>query len=176
VIQHAVLAEVHLARKQMEETLAAVKDSGHQALVIYPNVDAAGQEIISVIRQYEQVPTIKTFKNLDREVFLSLLTAVSVLIGNSSVGILEAPSFKLPALDIGSRQTGRMRACNVITVPEFDRRLIGQAVERALHDSRFRTMLRTCENPYGDGNSSERICKVLEDVDLSRLLNKQMTY
>ena len=65
-------------------------------------------------------PTIKTFKNLEREVFFSLLTAVSVLIGNSSVGILEAPSFKLPALDIGSRQTGRMRACNVITGPEFE--------------------------------------------------------
>lgn len=176
LIQHPVLAEVHLAKKQMEETLAAVKDSGHPALVIYPNVDAAGQDIISVIRQYERVPTIKTFRNLDREVFLSLLTAVSVLIGNSSVGILEAPSFKLPALDIGSRQTGRMRACNVITVPEFDRRLIGQAIERALHDNEFRTALQACENPYGDGNSSERICRVLEEADLGKLLNKQMTY
>lgn len=176
VIQHPVLAEVHVAKKQMEETLSAVQDSGHPALVIYPNVDAAGQEIINVIRQYENVPTIKTFRNLDREVFLSLLSAVSVLIGNSSVGILEAPSFKLPALDIGSRQTGRMRACNVITVPEFDRRLIGQAIDQALHDSRFRTMLQTCENPYGDGNSSARICRVLEEVDLGKLLNKQMTY
>lgn len=176
IIQHAVLAEVHLAKKQMEETLAAVKESGHPALVIYPNVDAAGQEIISVIRQYEQVPMIKTFKNVERDVFLSLLTAVSLVIGNSSVGILEAPSFKLPALDIGSRQTGRMRACNVITVPRFDRGLIGQAIEQALHDTRFRTMLKTCQNPYGDGNSSERICRVLEEVDLGKLLNKQMTY
>ncbi len=176
VIQHPVLAEVHLARKQMEETLAAVKDSGHPALVIYPNVDAAGQEIISVIRQYEQVPTIRTFRNLDRDVFLSLLTAVSLLIGNSSVGILEAPSFKLPALDIGSRQTGRMRACNVLTIPEFDRRLIGPAIGQALHDPAFRQALQTCENPYGDGNSSERICRVLEEVDLGTLLNKQMTY
>ena len=72
IIQHAVLAEVHLAKKQMEETLAAVKDSRHPALVIYPNVDAAGQEIISVIRQYEQVPTIKTFKNVERECIFEL--------------------------------------------------------------------------------------------------------
>ncbi|MDR4473457.1 MAG: UDP-N-acetyl glucosamine 2-epimerase [Nitrospira sp.] len=105
-----------------------------------------------------------------------MLAAVSVLIGNSSVGILEAPSFKLPALDIGSRQTGRMRARNVITVPEFDRRSIGQAIERALHNREFRATLATCENPYGDGQSSERICQVLEEADLSRLLNKQMTY
>ena len=177
VIQHPVLAEAGAAKQQMEETLAAVRDSGYSALVIYPNVDAAGQEIINVIRRYEDdVLRIKAFKNLDREVFLSLLTAVSVLIGNSSVGILEAPSFKLPALDIGSRQTGRMRACNVITVPDFDRRAIGQAIKRALQDTTFRTALEACENPYGDGNSSERICRVLEEVDLGRLLNKQMTY
>jgi UDP-N-acetylglucosamine 2-epimerase (non-hydrolysing)/GDP/UDP-N,N'-diacetylbacillosamine 2-epimerase (hydrolysing) len=176
VIQHPVLTEAHLAQAQMEETLAAVRDSGHPALVIYPNVDAAGQEIIKVIRQYEQVPSIKTFKNLDREVFLSLLTAVSVLIGNSSVGILEAPSFKLAALDIGSRQTGRMRACNVITVPTFERGAIGRAIDQALHDRAFRAALQNCENPYGDGNSSERICRVLQEVDLSKLLDKRMTY
>ena len=176
VIQHPVLAEVHLARKQMAETMAAVRDSGHQAIVIYPNVDAAGREIISVIEEYQGDPSIHAFRNLDREVFLSLLGAVSVLIGNSSVGILEAPSFKLPALDIGSRQTGRMRACNVITVPEFDRKLIRLAIERALHDRDYRSTLETCVNPYGDGSSSERICRILEDIDLSRLLNKHMTY
>jgi UDP-N-acetylglucosamine 2-epimerase (non-hydrolysing)/GDP/UDP-N,N'-diacetylbacillosamine 2-epimerase (hydrolysing) len=176
VIQHPVLAEVHLARKQMEETMAAVRDSGYQAIVIYPNVDAAGREIISVIEQYRDNPSIRPFRNLDREVFLSLLGVVSVLIGNSSVGILEAPSFKLPALDIGSRQTGRMRACNVITVPEFERKLIRLAIEQALHDHDYRSTLGTCVNPYGDGNSSERICRILEDIDLSRLLNKHMTY
>lgn len=176
VIQHPVLAEGHLAKKQMDETMAAVKESGHPALVIYPNVDAAGQEIIAVIREYERVSTMKTFRNVERDIFLSLLNAVSVLIGNSSVGILEAPSFKLPALDIGSRQTGRMRACNVITVPEFERKLIRQEIDRALHDRAYRSALETCVNPYGDGNSSERICRILEDIDLSRLLNKHMTY
>jgi UDP-N-acetylglucosamine 2-epimerase (non-hydrolysing)/GDP/UDP-N,N'-diacetylbacillosamine 2-epimerase (hydrolysing) len=176
VIQHPVLAEVHLARQQMEETMAAVRDSGHQALVIYPNVDAAGREIISVIEHYRDSSTIRAFRNLDREVFLSLLGAVSVLVGNSSVGILEAPSFKLPALDIGSRQTGRMRACNVITVPEFDRTIIRREIDRALHDPVYRSALETCVNPYGDGNSSERICRILEEIDLSRLLNKHMTY
>ena len=107
---------------------------------------------------------------------LLALGAVSVLVGNSSVGILEAPSFKLPALDIGSRQTGRMRACNVITVPEFDRKIIRQKIDRALHDPVYRSALETCVNPYGDGNSSERICRILEEIDMSRLLNKHMTY
>lgn len=176
IIQHPVLAEVHLARKQMEETMAAVLETGHQAIVIYPNIDAAGREIIAVIEHYHDHPNIRAFRNLDREVFLSLLTAVSVLIGNSSVGILEAPSFKLPALDIGSRQTGRMRACNVITVPEFERRLIVREISRALHDRAYRSVLETCVNPYGDGNSSERICRILEEIDLSKLLNKRMTY
>ena len=156
--------------------MAAVLESGYQAVVIYPNIDAAGREIIAVIEQYQDHPSIRAFRNLDRDVFLSLLAAVSVLIGNSSVGILEAPSFKLPALDIGSRQTGRMRACNVITIPEFDRTLIRHGIERALRDQAYRAALQSCINPYGDGNSSERICRVLEEIDLSRLLNKHMTY
>lgn len=176
VIQHPVLAEVHLARKQMQETMEAVKASGYRTVVIYPNVDAAGQEIISIIQEYEAVPTIKAFRNLDRNIFLSLLSHVSVLLGNSSVGILEAPSFKLPALDIGSRQSGRMRACNVITVPEFDRSLILAGIRKALDDPGFRSSLMKCTNPYGDGRSSERICKVLEEIDLARILDKRMTY
>ena len=134
------------------------------------------QEIIAIIQEYEAVPTIKAFRNLDRNIFLSLLSHVSVLLGNSSVGILEAPSFKLPALDIGSRQSGRMRACNVITVPEFDRSLILAGIRKALDDPGFRSSLMQCTNPYGDGRSSERICKVLEEIDLARILDKRMTY
>jgi len=176
VIQHPVLAEVHLARKQMQETMEAAKASGYRTVVIYPNVDAAGQEIIAVIQEYEAVPTIKAFRNLDRNIFLSLLSHVSVLLGNSSVGILEAPSFKLPALDIGNRQSGRMRACNVITVPEFDRSLILAGIRKALDDPGFRGSLMKCTNPYGKGRSSERICKVLEEIDLAHILDKRMTY
>lgn len=176
VIQHPVLTETNLAGKQMRETLEAVKKTGYQTLVIYPNVDAAGQEIISVIREYEKVPKIQVHRNIDRQVFLSLLRVVSVLVGNSSCGILEAPSFRLPAVDIGTRQTGRMRACNVISVQNFDCQKILSAIRKSLHDKDFRSSLTCCLNPYGDGRSSERILKILRNVDPKRFLVKRIVY
>lgn len=176
VIQHPVLTETAEAAAQMRETMEAVKASGLPSLIIYPNVDAAGQEIIKVVREYEGNPMIRARANLDRHVFLSVMAAAAVLVGNSSAGILEAPSFKLAAVNIGTRQTDRMRACNVIDVPEFDRKKILRAIRKALHDRAYLARLRTCANPYGDGHSSERIVKILARVDLDRFLFKRMTY
>lgn len=176
MLQHPVLTEIGCARAQARETLEAIRASGFQAIVIYPNTDSAGQEIIKIIREYEHMPNIQTHRNIDRKVFLSLLRAVSVLVGNSSCGILEAPSFKLPAIDIGNRQTDRMRACNVINVPKFDRKKILAAIHKSLYDNNFRQRLKRCKNPYGDGRSSERILRVLSRINLKRILEKRMTY
>lgn len=176
VIQHPVLIEIAEARAQMIETMEAVKALGYQTLVIYPNVDAGGEEIIKVIKEYEKLPFVHSFRNIDRLVFLSLLQHVSVLIGNSSCGILEAPSFRLPAINIGDRQRGRMRACNVIDVKPDGQQII-KAVNKAMTDKKFRESLSKCVNPYGDGHSSERIVKILEEVELgASLLDKKITY
>lgn len=176
VLQHPVLAEVGQTRDQMVETMEAIKRARQQTLVIYPNVDAAGQEIIDVIRQYEHLPFVKAVSNLDREVFLSLLTVGSALVGNSSCGILEAPSFKLAAVNIGNRQRGRLQASNVINV-DHDRGRIFEAIEKAVGDESFKIQLDHCVNPYGDGKSSERVVKILSEIPMDhRLLDKQMTY
>lgn len=176
VIQHPVLIEIGEARAQMIETMEAVKALGYQTLVIYPNVDAGGEEIIKVIKEYEKLPFVHSFRNIDRLVFLSLLEHISVLIGNSSCGILEAPSFRLPAINIGERQRGRMRACNVIDVKPDGQQII-KAVNKAMTDKKFRESLSKCVNPYGDGHSSERIVKILEEVELgASLLDKKITY
>lgn len=176
LIQHPVLVEIKDARKQMIETMEAVKTLGFETIIIYPNVDAGGEEIIKVIKEYEHLPFIHTYRNIDRIVFLSLLQHVSVLIGNSSCGILEAPSFKLPAVDVGERQRGRIRACNVINVGH-DREQITRAVQKAINDKKFRHKLMSCVNPYGDGNSSKRVVKVLEEIKIvPKLLDKTITY
>ena len=176
VLQHPVLAEVGQTRDQMVETMEAIKRTRQQTLVIYPNVDAAGQEIIDVIRQYEHLPFVKAVSNLDREVFLSLLTVGSALVGNSSCGILEAPSFKLAAVNIGNRQRGRLQASNVINV-DHDCDRIFEAIEKAVGDESFKIQLDHCVNPYGDGKSSERVVKILSEIPIDhRLLDKQMTY
>ena len=176
VLQHPVLAELSQTREQMIETMEAIGKVGLQTVVIYPNVDAAGQEIIDGIRQYEHLPFVRSFRNLERQVFISLMAITSVIVGNSSCGILEAPSFKLAAVNIGSRQRGRMQASNVINV-SYDRGQIADGIRMALWDEGFRARLQHCVNPYGDGKSSERVVKILSEIPIDqRLLDKQMTY
>ena len=134
------------------------------------------EKVKSGIITFPELPSVQIHQNIDRRAFAGLLDAASAIIGNSSCGILEAPSFNLPAINIGNRQRGRMQACNVINCGH-DRKAICGAVETALHGSDFRAALEHCENPYGDGRSSERIVKILEEVELGRrLLDKVITY
>jgi len=176
VIQHPILAEVDHAKDQMMETMEAIEKIGLQTVVIYPNADAAGQEIIDVIRQYEHLSFVRSFRNLERQAFISLLAMASVIVGNSSCGILEAPSFNLATVNIGTRQRGRMQASNVIDVLH-DHEQIADAIRRALWDEGFKAKVRQCVNPYGDGRSSERVVKILSEIPIDqRLLDKQMTY
>ena len=176
VLQHPVLAEVGQSRDQMVETMEAIEKTGLQAVVIYPNVDAAGQEIIDVIKKYDYLPFVKTFANFERQAFISLLSIASVIVGNSSCGILEAPSFKLASVNVGNRQRGRMQASNVINVPHNSDQ-IANAIGKALWDKAFKAQLQQCINPYGDGKSSDRVVKILDEISIDqRLLDKQMTY
>ena len=176
VLQHPVLVENDRAADQMQATLQAVKESEHQAIVIYPNVDAGNESIIKMIEDYGKGEHIQIEHNMKRSVFISLLTHVSVLVGNSSCGILEAPSLKLPAVNIGNRQRGRMQACNVINCG-YDKNDIKQSIQKALHDDAFCKDLQGCVNPYGDGDSSERIVDILRSVEINeKLLDKLITY
>lgn len=176
VVQHPVLAEVEEAADQMRETMEAIRELGIQTVMIYPNVDAASQDLIKVVQEYAHLPFVRLHKSLDREVFITLLEAASMLVGNSSCGILEAPSFKLAAINIGTRQRGRLQASNVINV-DHDRVAIAEAMKKALKDEDFLHRLSQCVNPYGDGHSAERVVKVLSEIPLDRrLLHKTMTY
>lgn len=176
VLQHPILVENDKSYDQMKQTMEVIAELKIQTLVVYPNVDSGGAEIIRAIKEYENLLFIYTFRNVERQIFISLLKAVSVIVGNSSCGILEAPSFKLPAVNIGNRQRGRMQANNVINVPH-KRGEIANAINKALFDNDFKRDLRNCINPYGDGKSSGRIVKILKDIELNeQLLDKKMVY
>ena len=91
-------------------------------------------------------------------------------------GILEAPTLKLPAINIGNRQRGRMQANNVINC-EYDKDSIYKAIQKAIHSKTFKKELESCVNPYGDGYSSERIVDILSKIEINEmLLDKQITY
>jgi UDP-N-acetylglucosamine 2-epimerase len=177
LIQHPVLAELDQTRAQMIETMEAIRALELQTVAIYPNNDAGGRLIIDVIREYEALPFLRTSRNLDRTVLVNLFRNATALIGNSSAGVLEGPFLKLPAVNIGSRQTGRMQSTNVLNVPH-ERAAIEQAARRAVFDGEFRASVAACINPYGDGKSSTRIVRVLEEwaPQRQRLLDKRLTY
>ena len=176
VLQHPILVENKNAAIQMEETLRAVKELSYPTIIVYPNIDAGNESIINIIEKYGRFDNIQIERNMERHVFISLLYHSSVLVGNSSCGILEAPSLKLPAINIGNRQRGRMQACNVINC-DYESNKIKSCIEKALKDNSFREELKKCVNPYGDGFSSERIVDVIRSVEINEeLLDKSITY
>ena len=83
-----------------------------KAIVIYPNTDPSSHDIIRAIEEYKHLPHIKIYKNLERLRFVNLMRNASCLIGNSSCGLLEAPFVKLPVINVGNRQKGRINAGN----------------------------------------------------------------
>ena len=98
------------------------------------------------------------------------------MVGNSSSGIIEAPFFGLPVVNIGTRQQGRQRADNVIDAPH-NQEIIEQRIRQALNDIAFIQKARHCENPYGDGKAGERIAQILAQTPLDReFLQKKLTY
>ena len=176
LIQHVISTEIDHAYEQMQTTLEAVKELGIKTVLSYPNSDAGGQQMIQAIREYEPLPFLHTAKNIPRLEFVNLMRRASCLLGNSSAGILEAPLLKLPVINVGNRQRGRLHAENVEFVAH-DKDQIIQAIRRAVFDQGYRKVVAGCSNPYGDGQSSARIAEILASVELNAdLLIKDITY
>jgi len=144
------------AQQQIRETLEAVVDFKTETAVIYPNADAGGRKIIEVIEEYRDRVVI--YKSITREGFIKLLSQANVLVGNSSAGLIEAPSLKLGVVNVGPRQKGREKGPNVIDV-DYDKKKIKLAIEKAM-----RLSGKKMTNPYGDGKTTERMIKFLKQL------------
>lgn len=176
LIQHVLSTEIDQGYKQMKVSLDAVRELGIRTVLSYPNSDAGGQQMIRAIREWEKLPFLYTAKNIPRLEFVNLMRRASCLLGNSSAGILEAPLLKLPVINVGNRQRGRLHAENVQFV-SHDKGQIIDAVRRAIFDPDYRNMVAKCANPYGDGQSSARIANIISEIQLDdNLLIKDITY
>jgi GDP/UDP-N,N'-diacetylbacillosamine 2-epimerase (hydrolysing) len=174
VVQHPVTEQARHAARQIESTLEAVAGLESQAVLIYPNNDAGSSELLAQI-DASRGPWLHVERSVPRREYAGLLKHASVIVGNSSSGVIEAPSFALPAVNIGRRQEGRMQARNVINV-DHDVEAIRGAVAQALSDG-FRRSLEGLANPYGDGHASERIVRVLAETPIDEtLLYKRLTF
>jgi GDP/UDP-N,N'-diacetylbacillosamine 2-epimerase (hydrolysing) len=175
-IFHSIHLEKETAGWQMREILEALKELKVQTVTIYPNNDAGSEDIITEIEKQGGSSFIKIFPTLSHTEYISLLKHAAVLIGNSSSGIIEAPSLKLPVVNIGSRNVGREHAENVIFVDTVKNEIL-KAIETALRDEKFRQKVRQCENPWGDGKATEKIVRVLSGIEIdTKLMQKKITY
>lgn len=167
--QHSVTDEADKAGAQVRETLAAITALGMQTVFTYPNTDSGYEAIVEALETWQPRANLRVVPHLGQLRYLSLMREAAVVVGNSSSGILEAPSFAVPVVNVGTRQHRRTRANNVIDAM-CDRTAIEAAIRRALHDPVFRAGLRDCRNPYGDGRCAERTCDILRRLRLGRAL------
>ena len=163
---------VTLANDTLEETdelFGALEALPEQLIFCYPNADAGSRALIERTKSFLATRgSGRVFVNLDAITYWSLLREASLFIGNSSSGIMETPSFALPAINVGIRQQGRERARNIIDV-RANARAILAAAEQARSES-FRKSLAGMTNPYGDGAAAEQIAEVLATVALGPTL------
>lgn len=175
VVQHPLTRAPGDAGRQMRQTLQAIQSFDAQLIFIHPNSDAGRADIVSEIESVEDQENVWVFENLPRCEYLALLDLADVLVGNSSSGIIEAPSLGLPVVDVGPRQAERERAENTVSC-KHDEKAIRDAVANALDESAQARAERT-SNPYDYGGAGDTIADRLSSVELgARLLEKQITY
>lgn len=162
VINHANTDEWDQAESQARELIAALARFRLPKVVILPNNDAGSNAVRQVVVE-ERTAEWRLVDNLSRPHFLGLMASAEAIVGNSSSGLLEAPSFGLPAVNIGNRQGKRVQAANVINC-SYDADEIENALKIATSPG-FRNGLRGMLNPYGDGNSSRKIVDALDEIE-----------
>lgn len=170
---HPATLEYQDAGRQADELLAALDQVGLPALITLPNADTAGREVRQRVLAFaRRQPNVAAVENLGTQAYFTAMSLAAAMVGNSSSGIVEAPSFGLPVVNIGTRQQGRLRAANVVDIG-CGREEIASAVRRAI-SSEFRQTLRGLANPHGDGHGAERIIARLSEVELdTRLVRKR---
>lgn len=170
---HPVTLEQGTSAQQMDEllvVLAELKDTG--LIFTMPNADTDGRVIFEQIKGFcAEHPQARAYTFLGQLRYLSCIQHVDGVIGNSSSGLAEVPSFKKGTINIGDRQRGRLKAASVIDC-EPEAKSIGEALER-LFSVEFQGKLSAVDNPYGNGGASDAIVRRLESQSLDNLLKKR---
>jgi UDP-N-acetylglucosamine 2-epimerase (non-hydrolysing)/GDP/UDP-N,N'-diacetylbacillosamine 2-epimerase (hydrolysing) len=166
---HPVTLEYEQTAWQVTEMLAALEASALPCVFTMPNADTHGSIIRGEIKAFvASHPASQAVESLGTQGYFSLMKLSSAMVGNSSSGMVEAASFELPVVNIGTRQSGRVGGPNVIHV-DYPREAVLAGIQKAL-SPQFRGTLKGITNPYGSGGSSEAILKVLKTTPLDHNL------
>ena len=171
---HPVTLDQSSTENQFKELLKALL-AFKEAKIIFtkPNADHDGRIISQIIDDFVNKNSDRSisFVSLGQLKYLSAIKHCQVVIGNSSSGLIEVPSFKKPAINIGDRQQGRVQAKSVISCkPEMN--AIIESIQIALSDE-FQLILQNVENPYGEGNSSNKIVEAIQNASIQNILKKE---
>lgn len=170
---HPVTLEDGSAEKQMNELLSALSELNETTLIFtLPNADTGGLAIISKIEKFvEDHSNAYSFKSLGQVDYFSCINLVDGVIGNSSSGLTEVPSFRKGTINIGDRQKGRLLATSVIASKPFKNDI--KSALNILYSASFQEELRTSKNPYGEAGSSKKIYKIIKKIDLEEIQKKE---
>ncbi len=165
VVYHPATLEINKTKTHVNNLLSALEAVDMEIIMFYPNLDTSSDVIIKAIEAFaKNNKKVRLTKPLPRDDYFSVLNAVDILIGNSSIGIVEAPSFKLPAVNIGQRQQGRDYVGNIINVDNSTGSII-RGIKKGLYDKGFLKSVRQVTNPYGDGQASKKLVKIIRGID-----------
>lgn len=169
---HPVTLEDETSEVQMKELLSALSDLSDTTLIFtMPNADTGGLVLIKMIQEFvSQNANSFAFTSLGQLKYLSCMAQVDAVIGNSSSGLIEAPTFKKGCINIGDRQLGRLQASSIINC-QPEKKSIGEAIRR-MYSSEFQRSLVKTINPYGEGGASARIVEILKTESLAGIVKK----
>ena len=173
-IQHPVSNYYSKKQKHFKESLQAIDELDFPTVIIKPNSDPGSSRIIEMINNYKFKKNryVSKFKNIPESYFVNLMRNVSLVMGNSSMGILESAIHKTPVVNIGKRQIKRQNSGNVIFVSHKKDEII-KAVKYSVYNKKYQKKLKKCKNVYGTGNSSKKIINILSKIDYkNKSLNK----
>jgi GDP/UDP-N,N'-diacetylbacillosamine 2-epimerase (hydrolysing) len=169
---HPVTLESNTSGDQMRELLASLSEfTDHKIIFTMPNADTDGREILKLIESFcLDNHNCRAYTSLGQLRYLSCLKYVDVVVGNSSSGLLEVPSFKIPTVNIGDRQKGRLKAGCVIDCSPIKNQIIS-AIKRAVSLD-FKESCKVIKNPYGEGGASQKIIQTIESIALEDIIKK----
>lgn len=176
VLVHPETMNTEYSYRNMSVVLKEMAADKIRTLFIYPCSDHGHQGILDAMNEYMRQYNFSFHKNIEAINFWGLMSEAQVLIGNSSAGLIEAPYFELPVINLGDRQIGRQRWINVIDCP-FDSVAFKESLQKA-RSPEFKNALKNHKiKPFGDGAACNKIVNVLKTVQLDkRLIQKRMTY
>ena len=170
---HPVTLEPETSENQMNELLSALSALRDVTLIFtLPNADTGGLKLIKIIEEFVLVnENAFSFRSLGHQLYLSCLQQVDGVIGNSSSGLTEVPSFKKGTINIGDRQKGRLQSPSVINSEPIEVH-ISNAIKQ-LYSEEFQIGLQSAINPYGTGDASNRILEILRSDSLDLQVKKK---